>query len=169
MLYSGTRSFRQTSAYLFSIGWSFPHVPFTLAKLDHKQFLDGSLVIHVFASSCVLLACRRPSPSPATVTGLVLEGLHCACCPVSSTCPNYFHHARADWRSPFPYHLKHPCGDLILSSLPCRKPSVACFQFPSEILNPRLTKILSLRQQELTYCTTSHQPLPLIFRQGLVM
>lgn len=66
-------------------------------------------------------------------------------------------------------HLKHPCGDLILSSLPCRKPSVACFQFPSEILNPWLTKILSLRQQELTYCTTSHQPLPLIFRQGLVM
>lgn len=97
MLYSGTQglSVKLLPIYLASAA-SFPHVPFTLAKLDHKQFLDGSLVIHVFASSCVLLACRRPSPLPAVVTGLVLEGLHCACCPVSSTCPNYSHHSRAD-------------------------------------------------------------------------
>lgn len=106
MLYSGTQgpSVKLLPIYLASSA-SFPHVPFTLAKLDHKQFLDGSLVIHVFASSCMLLACRKPSPLPAVVTGLVLEGLHCACglaiplqslsalatileCPVSSTCPN---------------------------------------------------------------------------------
>lgn len=105
MLYSGTQgpSVKFLPIYLASSA-SFPHVPLTLAKLDHKQFLDGSLVIHVFASSCMLLASRKPSPLPAVVTGLVLEGLYCSChlaippqslsvlatileCSVPSTCP----------------------------------------------------------------------------------
>lgn len=61
MVYSGTQgpSVKFLPIYLASSA-SFPHVPLALAKLDHKQFLDGSLVIHVFASSCMLLASRSP-------------------------------------------------------------------------------------------------------------
>lgn len=156
MLYSGTQglSVKLLPIYLASAA-SFPHVPFTLAKLDHKQFLDGSLVIHVFASSCVLLACRRPSPLPAVVTGLVLEGLHCACCPVSSTCPNYSHHSRADWSSPFSYHLKHPCGILHWALCPAENPPWLAFSFRMKFWIRGYCRASRVGSKYSTYCDTS--------------
>lgn len=71
---------------------SFPHGPFTLAKLDYVQFPGQVMMIHVLVSVFLhtVYPVRKPSPSAHRVIGSVLEGPLCA---LRVPCALFSHHS----------------------------------------------------------------------------